>query len=163
STIRRAPCSRARRTMSGRLARSPSIENSPSTTTSTPPPSSSARSSMRSSLSTRLCRKGRIRARDIATASRMEAWWPESETPIARKAEVVVAAQHDPVAALHLHHGTGRPLQQAEVGQQVVLTCELELLEPIVGAGLLEEVCGRWHRVRRRVAGGAPGPLPAGA
>ena len=64
--------------MSGSGARSPSIENTPSTTTSTPPPSRWARSSIFSSLSSLLWRNGRMRARDIITASRIEAWSPES-------------------------------------------------------------------------------------
>ncbi len=46
STSSRAPCSRHSATMSGSGARSPSIENTPSTTTSTPPPSSAERSSI---------------------------------------------------------------------------------------------------------------------
>ena len=82
STIRRAPCSWQRRVTSGRLARSPSIEKTPSTTTSTPPPSSAERSSIVSSLSIRLWRNGRIRARDIDTASRIEAWSPESQITV---------------------------------------------------------------------------------
>ena len=61
---------------------SPSIEKTPSTTTSTPPPSVAARSSIVSSLSSRLWRKGRMRARDIATASRIEAWSPESQITV---------------------------------------------------------------------------------
>ena len=63
---------------------SPSIENTPSTTTSTPPPSPSARSSMFSSLSRRLWRNGRMRARDMVTASRIEAWSPESQITVSR-------------------------------------------------------------------------------
>ena len=61
---------------------SPSIEKTPSTTTSTPPPSLSERWSMVSSLSSRLCRNGRMRARDIVTASRIEAWSPESQITV---------------------------------------------------------------------------------
>ena len=68
--------------MSGSGATSPSIEKTPSTTTSTPPPSPSARSSMFASLSRRLWRKGRIRARDMVTASRIEAWSPESQITV---------------------------------------------------------------------------------
>ena len=58
------------------------MENTPSTTTSTPPPSDSARCSIVSSLSSRLWRKGRMRARDIDTASRIEAWSPESQITV---------------------------------------------------------------------------------
>ena len=82
STISRAPCSRQSATMSGSGAMSPSIENTPSTTTSTPPPSPSARWSMLSSLSRRLWRNGRMRARDMVTASRIEAWSPESQITV---------------------------------------------------------------------------------
>ena len=82
STIRRAPYLRQSATISGSGARSPSIEKTPSTTTSTPPPSLPARSSIRSSLSSRLWRNGLIRARDIETASRIEAWSPESQITV---------------------------------------------------------------------------------
>ena len=82
STIRRAPCSEHSGTMSATGARSPSIEKTPSTTTSTPPPSSSARESMRSSLSRRLWRNGRMRALAMETASRIEAWSPESQITV---------------------------------------------------------------------------------
>ena len=82
STISRAPCSRQSATMSWSGAMSPSIENTPSTTTSTPPPSPSARWSMLSSLSRRLWRNGRMRARDMVTASRIEAWSPESQITV---------------------------------------------------------------------------------
>ena len=68
--------------MSGTGARSPSIENTPSTTTSTPPPSLSERWSIVSSLSSRLWRNGRMRARDIETASRIDAWSPESQITV---------------------------------------------------------------------------------
>ena len=82
STISRAPCSRQSATMSGTGAMSPSIENTPSTTTSTPPPSLSERWSIVSSLSSRLWRYGRMRARDIETASRIDAWSPESQITV---------------------------------------------------------------------------------
>ena len=36
---------------------------------------------------------------------------------IGRQTEVVVGAEHDPLGALHLHHGAGGALQSAEVGQ----------------------------------------------
>ena len=58
----------------GSGATSPSIENTPSTTTSTPPPSSAARSSIFSSLSSRLWRNGRSLARESRQPSRIEAW-----------------------------------------------------------------------------------------
>ena len=46
--------------------------------------------------------------------------------------------------ALHLDHRAGRALEHPEVGHQVVLARRPELLEPLVAAGLLEEVdCGR--------------------
>ena len=61
---------------------SPSIENTPSTTTSTPPPSDSARVSIVSSLSRRLWRYGRTRARESDTASRIEAWSPLSQITV---------------------------------------------------------------------------------
>ena len=82
STIRRAPCSRQSLTISGTGARSPSIEKTPSTTTRTPPPSLSERFSIVSSLSRRLWRNGRMRARDIETASRIDAWSPESQITV---------------------------------------------------------------------------------
>jgi hypothetical protein len=63
-------------------AMSPSIENRPSTTTSSPPPSSWARSSIFSSLSSLPWRKGRTRALDMDTASRIEAWSPESQITV---------------------------------------------------------------------------------
>ena len=61
------------------------------------------------------------------------------------EAEVVVGAEHDPLGALHLHHGPGRALQAAEVGQQIRLAGRAELLRALVPAHLGEDVDGSRH------------------
>jgi hypothetical protein len=54
--------------------------------------------------------------------------------------EVVVRAERDALAALHLHDRAGLAVDLAEVGQQVVLAGRVELLEALVSSSLLEEV-----------------------
>jgi hypothetical protein len=61
---------------------------------------------------------------------------------VAGQAEVVVGAEHDHLVPLHLHHRPGLRLDQAEVGEEVVLLGRFELLEAVVAAGLLEYVDG---------------------
>ena len=51
---------------------------------------------------------------------------------VGRQAQVVVRAQGDPLAALHLHHRPGLAVDLAEVGQQVELAGRVELLQPLV-------------------------------
>ena len=68
---------------------SPSIEKTPSTTTSTPPPSPPARSSIRSSLSARLCLKGRSFAPESRQPSRIDAWSPESQMTVSPGPRIV--------------------------------------------------------------------------
>ena len=89
STISRAPWAAHSSTISGSGATSPSIENTPSTTTSTPPPSSPARTSIFSSLSSRLWRNGRSFARESRQPSRIEAWSPESAITVSPGASSV--------------------------------------------------------------------------
>jgi hypothetical protein len=64
--------------------------------------------------------------------------------------EVVVRAEHDPLAALHLDHWAGLRGEDAEIGEQIALLGRLELLETVVSAGLLEDVDGRPGRVRHQ-------------
>ena len=208
STISRAPCSRHSAAISGSGARSPSIENTPSTTTSTPPPSHSARCEHRLELVQPVVAEGadagarhrhgvedrgvvaRVadhgvcrleqradaagvgqvaggederllgahpvrqlalqlqvqRQRAVEEAGAGEAG-AEALQRVARgllharvagQPEVVVRAQHDALAAFHLHHRAGRALEHAEVGHEVVLARRAELLEPLVAAGLVE-------------------------
>ena len=59
---------------------------------------------------------------------------------VAGQPEVVVGAEHDRLPALHLDHRARRRGQQPEVGEQVLLLRGFELLEPVVAAGLLEDV-----------------------
>ena len=59
---------------------------------------------------------------------------------VAGQAQVVVGAEHDRLAPLHLDHRPRRRGQQPKVGEQVVLLRRFELLEPIVAASLLEYV-----------------------
>ena len=61
---------------------------------------------------------------------------------VAGQAEVVVGAEHDRLAALHLDHRAGLGGEQAEVGEEVVLLGRFELLEALVAARLLEDVDG---------------------
>jgi hypothetical protein len=57
---------------------------------------------------------------------------------VTREAQVVVRAELDPLLALHRHDRPGVPLEQAEVGHQVLLAGRPELLEAVVRTGLLE-------------------------
>ena len=75
--------------MRGRSQTSPSIEKTPSTMTRTPPPSSAARSSICSSLSIRLWRKGRSLAPESRQPSRIEAWSPESQITVSPGSRIV--------------------------------------------------------------------------
>jgi hypothetical protein len=61
------------------------------------------------------------------------------------EAEVVVGPEHDPLGPFHLHHGSRGGLQDAEVGQQIGLAGGRELLDPLVGPGLFEDVDGYAH------------------
>ena len=61
---------------------------------------------------------------------------------VAGQAEVVVGAEHDRLAPLHLDHRAGLRGEQAEVGEEVVLLGRFQLLEAVVGARLLEDVDG---------------------
>ena len=61
---------------------------------------------------------------------------------VAGQPEVVVGAEHDRLPPLHLDHRPCLRGEEAEVGEEVVLARLLELLEPVVGAGLLEDVDG---------------------
>ena len=66
---------------------------------------------------------------------------------VAGQAEVVVGAEHDRLAPLHLHHRARLGLDQAEVGEEVGLLGGLELLLAVVGARPLEDVHGRACRL----------------
>ena len=72
---------------------------------------------------------------------------------VAGESEVVVGAEHDRLAPLHLDDGTGLGLDHAEVGEEVVLLGQRELLDSLVGARLLEYVHGGpgWSGTCRRV------------
>ena len=59
---------------------------------------------------------------------------------VAGQAEVVVRAERDPLPALHQRDRARLGLDDAEVGQQVVLARRGQLLEPVVVARLREEV-----------------------
>ena len=59
---------------------------------------------------------------------------------VAREAEVVVRAEHDPLGALHLHDRPGLALEQAEEREEALLPRGGQLLEPLVRARLLEDV-----------------------
>ncbi len=59
---------------------------------------------------------------------------------VARQPEVVVRAEHHDLAALDLHQRPGLGLDQAEVGEEVVLARGFELLHAVVGARLGEYV-----------------------
>ena len=59
---------------------------------------------------------------------------------IAGQSQVVVGAEHDRLAPLHLDHRAGLRGEQAEVGEEVVLFGGFELLEPVVLARLGEDV-----------------------
>ena len=59
---------------------------------------------------------------------------------VAGQPEVVVGAEHDRLAALHLDHRPGLRGEQPEVGEHVALAGELELLGAVVVAGLGEDV-----------------------
>ena len=63
---------------------------------------------------------------------------------VARQAEVVVRAEHEPVAALHPHDRPGFGLDLAEVRDQVLAARELDQLAALVVTRFLEEV--RWRR-----------------
>ena len=56
--------------------------------------------------------------------------------------QVVVGAEHDRLASLHLHHGPGLGLEDPEIGEEVALLGGFELLGPVMGPGLLEDVDG---------------------
>ena len=59
---------------------------------------------------------------------------------VAGQAEVVVGAEHDRLASLHLDHRAGLGGEQPEVGEEVVLLGRFQLLEAVVVARLLEDV-----------------------
>ena len=59
--------------------------------------------------------------------------------------EVVVAAEHDPLGALHDHDGPRRRLEGAEVGDDVGLAGRLEDGLALVVASLCEDVDGSGH------------------
>jgi hypothetical protein len=67
---------------------------------------------------------------------------------VAGQAQVVVRPERDALLALHLHHRAGLGVDPAEVRQQVVLARRPQLLEPVVRAGLLEDVGGDLHSIR---------------
>ena len=66
---------------------------------------------------------------------------------VGRQAEVVVGAEHDRLAALHLDHGPGLRAHHPEVGEEVLLLGEREQVLAVVRAGLLEDVDGRTCRL----------------
>ena len=136
STIRRAPCSRqsaghvaaaARGRPPSRRRRRPRRARRRRRTR--------ARSSIDSSLSSRLWRNGRIRARDIDTASRIEAWSPESQMTVSpgrqqradragvgqvagREDERVLGAHPVGELALELEVERHRAVQEARAGER---------------------------------------------
>ena len=70
--------------------------------------------------------------------------------PLVRgQSQVVVGAQHDRLASLHLHHGPRLGLEDPEIGEEVALFGGFELLDPIMGPGLLEDIR---HNTGRAVA-----------
>ena len=54
--------------------------------------------------------------------------------------QVVVGAEHDRLPSLHLHDGPRLGLEDAEIGEEIALLGGFELLDPVVRAGLLEDV-----------------------
>jgi len=70
----------------------PSMEKTPSTTTRVPLPSETARSSIVSSLSIRLCRKGRRRAPESLHPSSIEAWSPASQMTVSPGSRIALIA-----------------------------------------------------------------------
>ena len=68
---------------------------------------------------------------------------------VAGQPQVVVGAEHDRLATLHLDHRAGLRGEQPEVGQHVALARQLELLAPIVVARLREDVGLDPRAVRR--------------
>ena len=59
---------------------------------------------------------------------------------VGRQPQVVVGAEHDRLAPLHLDHGAGLGLEDPEIGEEIALLGGFELLGPVVRAGLLEDV-----------------------
>jgi hypothetical protein len=66
------------------------------------------------------------------------------------QSKVVVGAQHDRLPALHLDDGAGLGLEDPEIGEEVALLGGFELLRPVVGPRLLEDVHRRCECARQR-------------
>ena len=64
---------------------------------------------------------------------------------VAGQPEVVVGAEHDAPAALHVDHRSGRSLEHPEIRHQVVVASGLELFDSLVAACLFEEIDGGGH------------------
>ena len=84
---------------------------------------------------------------------------------VAREAEVVVGAQHDPRGALHLHDGARGPLDRAEVGEDVGLArrAQQRRRARCRGPWRRRRSRSRACRVRRRVRGREARQGPQGA
>jgi len=70
----------------------------------------------------------RVRGREARPVALQRVARAGDDARIAREAEVIVRAEHDPLGALHLHHGAGGAFEAAEIGKEIRLARGAQLL-----------------------------------